>query len=233
MAPRDEGTEFVFVYGALRRGASDAYRMADTEWVGATSAQGSLFNIASRPALIFDHDSGWWTPGEVYQVSPSQLEALDEYHGLSAGTLCGRYYRRVRRSLPSPAALSQRVETWVWEWVGPTEGKVRIRSRDWMDVEFPRLDPWLTMTALGCLLSPAALLVLMMLAGDRKNLVAALALLALASPAVGCFANYLAGRRRERWTGFRIVLWILLILEWIPVSMVLFSFAEEMADRFL
>ncbi|WP_367873048.1 gamma-glutamylcyclotransferase [Luteolibacter sp. Populi] len=231
MLPGNDGTEFVFVYGALRRGASDAYRMAETEWVGATSAQGSLFNIASRPALIFDHDSGWWTPGEVYQVSPAQLEALDEYHGLSAGTLSGRYYRRVRRSLPSPAALSQRLETWVWEWVGPMEGRVRIRSRDWMDVEFPRRDPWLTLTALGCLLSPAALLLLMLLTRDG-NLVDALALLALASPAAGCFANYLAGRRRERWTGFRIVLWILLILEWIPVSMVLFSLARMMADRF-
>lgn len=132
MSESQQSKELVFVYGTLRRGGSNAFRMDGAEFVGKGRVEGKLHVITWYPGLIPGSGLGWVT-GEVYRVGPDQMKALDEFEGLSAGEIEGSEYRRVK--VPARIDGSSGEETgqvWIYEWKGPVDEAKRIPSGDWL-----------------------------------------------------------------------------------------------------
>lgn len=121
--------QFVFVYGTLRRGGSNHFRMAGAEFIATGTITGRMYRIDWYPGLVLD-EAGDEIHGEVYAVGPEQLSALDVFEGLSAGEIEGSEYRRV------PTTVIQRdsrpVTAWVWEWLGLTNEFQRLTDGDWL-----------------------------------------------------------------------------------------------------
>lgn len=121
--------EMVFVYGTLRRGASNHFRMAGAEFVAAGSVRGRLYRIDWFPGLLLDGAAGL-VHGEVFAVGPELLAELDRFEGVSADENEGGEYRRVRAQVSTGAG--ETVSAWIWEWLGPVEEAGRITSGDWL-----------------------------------------------------------------------------------------------------
>lgn len=126
------GPELVFVYGTLRRGGSNHFRMAGAEFVASGTISGRMYRIDWYPGLILD-SAGDEIKGEVYSVGPELLSALDIFEGLSAGEIEGSEYRRTRT--PVMKQDSQTITAWVWEWLGMVDESQRIRDGDWLKEE--------------------------------------------------------------------------------------------------
>ena len=116
----------VFVYGTLRRGGSNHFRMAGGLFLGEATVRGRLYKIDWYPGLVLD-PAGDPIPGEIFEVGAEQLAALDEFEGVSATEVEGSEYRRVE-------TIAQRQEgpmsVWVWEWIGPVDEA--NRTGDWL-----------------------------------------------------------------------------------------------------
>ncbi|HEX7260527.1 MAG TPA: gamma-glutamylcyclotransferase family protein, partial [Luteolibacter sp.] len=90
--------QLVFVYGTLRRGGSNHFRLAGAEFITAGTITGRMYRIDWYPGLVLDN-AGDEIHGEVYSVDPEQLAALDLFEGLSAGEITGCEYRRVQTTV--------------------------------------------------------------------------------------------------------------------------------------
>jgi gamma-glutamylcyclotransferase (GGCT)/AIG2-like uncharacterized protein YtfP len=124
--------QLVFVYGTLRRGGSNHFRMAGAGFVAPGTINGRMYRIDWYPGLVLD-DAGDEIQGEVYSVDPELLAILDVFEGLSAGEIEGSEYRRVRTSVIQRD--SQPVDAWVWEWLGATDESQRLVDGDWLKHE--------------------------------------------------------------------------------------------------
>ncbi|MEY4244609.1 MAG: hypothetical protein RLZZ245_2194 [Verrucomicrobiota bacterium] len=122
----------VFVYGTLRKGGSNHFRMAGAEFVTAGTIRGRMYRIDWYPGLVLD-DSGDEIQGEVYAVDAELLAALDVFEGLSAGEIEGSEYRRARATVV--ARDSRILEAWVWEWLGMVDESRRVSGGDWLKEE--------------------------------------------------------------------------------------------------
>lgn len=112
--------ELVFVYGTLRRGASNHFRMQSSEFVTAGSVRGQLFRVTWYPALLCGGTD--LVKGEFYRASSRLLSELDEFEGCE--------YRRVKTVVLLEDGTSE--QAWVWEWLGNTNKLVRVLSGDWL-----------------------------------------------------------------------------------------------------
>lgn len=121
--------QIVFVYGTLRRGGSNHFRLAGAEFVAAGTVTGRLYRIDWYPGLVID-TAGSEIRGEVYAVDSEQLSALDAFEGLSAGEIEGSEYRRIQTSVMLQD--SQTITAWVWEWLGNVDESLRIADGDWL-----------------------------------------------------------------------------------------------------
>lgn len=147
----EEGHELVFVYGTLRRGASNAHRMEGAEWIRSGAVRGRMYRIDWYPGLVLDAKAGW-VIGDLWRVPEATLRALDEFEGVSAGEVEGAEYRRVRVRVLRCEVDPERWagdEAWAWEWIGPCDEGRKVLSGDWLDQERPRNPP--VFTSLGCL----------------------------------------------------------------------------------
>jgi len=124
--------QLVFVYGTLRRGGSNHFRMAGAEFISSGTITGRMYRIDWYPGLVLD-EAGGEIHGEVYSVEPEQLEALDVFEGLSAGEIEGSEYRRVLTTVVRRD--SQTTSAWVWEWLGETDESRRLEDGDWLKHE--------------------------------------------------------------------------------------------------
>ena len=122
--------ELVFVYGTLRSGASNHFRMNGARFVRSGILRGRMYRFGWYPGLVLDAQ-GDDLIGEVYAVGPEQLAALDLFEGLSAGEIEGSEYRRVRATVTGGEPL---LDAWVWEWLGPVDERQRIAGGDWLGV---------------------------------------------------------------------------------------------------
>jgi len=118
----------VFVYGTLRRGASNAHRMAGAEFVGRAVVAGDLYHIDWYPGLVTGGRGR--VVGEVYRVDRRQLRKLDRYEGIPAGESEGDEYRKIR--VEAMLDGGGRLEVLVFEWKGPTDPISRIPDGDWL-----------------------------------------------------------------------------------------------------
>lgn len=121
--------ELVFVYGTLRDGGSNHFRMVGAQAVGAGHVRGKLYGIDWYPGLVLDAE-GERVLGEVYAVGAEQMAALDAFEGLPVGELIGPEYRRVQ--VPVETAAGDVMVAWVWEWTGAVNEERRVRSGDWL-----------------------------------------------------------------------------------------------------
>jgi gamma-glutamylcyclotransferase (GGCT)/AIG2-like uncharacterized protein YtfP len=111
----------VFVYGTLRRGGSNHFRMEKTEFVAAATVKGRLYQIDWYPGLVLDTAADAII-GEIYQVPPDVLEELDLFEGAE--------YRRLQTQVSLPEG--ETVSAWIWVWSGPVDETRRITSGDWL-----------------------------------------------------------------------------------------------------
>ncbi|MBC8125574.1 MAG: gamma-glutamylcyclotransferase [Gloeobacteraceae cyanobacterium ES-bin-144] len=121
--------ELVFVYGTLRRDASNHFRMAGAEFISAGSIRGRMYGFGWYPGLVLD-DAGDDLVGEIYAVNAALLAELDRFEGLSAGEIESEY-RRVRVDVLTDTGV---ISAWVWEWLGLVDESQRITGGDWLEV---------------------------------------------------------------------------------------------------
>ncbi len=125
----DAQREIVFVYGTLRRGGSNHFRMEAAEFIAKGRISGKMYRIDWYPGLVLD-GAGDDIVGEAYSVDLELLGNLDSFEGVSAGDKEGCEYRRVPTMVT--CAAGQTLTAWVWEWLGEVEENQRLRSGDWL-----------------------------------------------------------------------------------------------------
>ncbi len=125
-------SQLVFIYGTLRRGGSNDFRMAGAEFITRGTITGRMYRIDWYPGLVLD-EAGGEIHGEVYAVGPELLSALDVFEGLSAGEMQGSEYRRTQTTVIQKNSYV--LTAWVWEWLGVTEESQRISAGDWLKSE--------------------------------------------------------------------------------------------------
>ncbi len=113
--------ELVFVYGTLRQGGSNHFRMAGAEFVETGVLRGRLYRVDWYPGLVLDA-AGDEIQGEVFAVPPEQLAELDVFEG--------HEYRRIRAAVKTPYGVP--MQAWIWEWLMPTDEGQRITGGDWL-----------------------------------------------------------------------------------------------------
>jgi len=122
----DEKCEMVFVYGTLRRGGSNHFRMAQARFVAEGTVRGGLYRIDWYPGLVVDENAGA-VKGEVFMTDAGTIAELDDFEGSG--------YRRVRIAVVvgDGTGVGSVIEAWIWEWLGETREDQRIASGDWLD----------------------------------------------------------------------------------------------------
>ena len=121
--------ELVFVYGTLRRGGSNHFRMDGAEFISGGRILGRMYRIDWYPGLVLD-ESGDDIYGEVYSVDLDMLGDLDSFENVSAGDPEGSEYRRVGTTVTQPNG--ETLTAWVWEWLGVTDETQRLAGGDWL-----------------------------------------------------------------------------------------------------
>ncbi len=122
-------SELLFVYGALRRGASNDWRMSDARWLGAAEVGGTLVKIDWYPGLVLSGHQV--VKGEVYEVGPELLRELDEFEGIGEGVERFGEYQRVRTEV---RIAGESVEVWIYQWLKGIEGYRIVESGDWLTI---------------------------------------------------------------------------------------------------
>ncbi len=111
----------ILVYGTLRRGGSNHFRMEGADFVASASVRGTLYKVGWYPGLVLDPQGNAIT-GDVFSVSSDHLTALDEYEG-------PEYHRVSTTALTSDGRT---IDVDVWEWILPVDGLQPIPSGDWL-----------------------------------------------------------------------------------------------------
>ncbi len=121
--------EVVFVYGTLRRGGSNHFRMEAAEFICKGRICGRMYRIDWYPGLVLDA-AGDDIVGEAYRVDAELLGNLDSFEGISPGDREGSEYQRVATTVTAEDGST--LTAWVWEWRGEVEGNQRLTSGDWL-----------------------------------------------------------------------------------------------------
>ena len=122
----------VFVYGALRRGASNHWRMEGAEFLGETTVTGTLVKIDWYPGLVLEGSSQ--VRGEVYEINDQILAELDEFEGIGNDTRVGEY-ARVLTTIEFEGAS---YEVFVYEWQKGISDYEIVTNGDWLTEDASR-----------------------------------------------------------------------------------------------
>ena len=123
-------SELIFVYGALRKGASNDWRMKGARWLGAAEVEGMLVKIDWYPGLVLQGKGK--VKGEVYEVNAELLEELDAFEGIGLEDERNGEYRRIRVGVLIEGEKVSR-EVWIYEWLKGIEGYPLVTSGDWLE----------------------------------------------------------------------------------------------------
>jgi gamma-glutamylcyclotransferase (GGCT)/AIG2-like uncharacterized protein YtfP len=97
MGGASSGTDYVglvFVYGTLKRGERYHEELGGAIFEGSAELRGlELYNLGPFPMAISNAQAQTPVSGEIYRVTPQQLQALDRFEGAP------RLYQRELRSL--------------------------------------------------------------------------------------------------------------------------------------
>ena len=116
-------TPLIFVYGTLRRGGSNHFRMDGMDLISSATVRGRLYRVEWFPALVLDPDAPE-VSGEIYQINDTSLSALDEYEGAQ--------YHRVLTTATATDAQGQEHKVWIWEWIDSIDTLQPIAGGDWL-----------------------------------------------------------------------------------------------------
>jgi len=123
----------VFVYGTLRSGGSNAFRMVGTTSLGAATIQAKLYRVHEDfPGVILSANTDDFVVGEVYaDVSEEQLLQLDIYEGCDASMPEEeRIYQRVK--VTAYLESGEPVELYLWEYIREVSEEDRVMGGDWL-----------------------------------------------------------------------------------------------------
>lgn len=230
MASPNPPAQLVFVYGTLRKGASNYLSMKGAERMGQAVIRGRLWKIGWVPVLEIDPLAKTLVRGDVFRVKDFPREAFYEYEGLAAGAVEGRDCRLIKTMVYSTPVSRQGWKVRLWEWTGPLDQAERVNSGDWLDVECPRSAPLFTLIAGACALAlPACLVATVVARGDLRS---ALEITGFLAPVPGWVAIHLAGRRREQGDLLRSVVLRGLLFASVPSAIALVAMVGQLVERF-
>lgn len=121
----------VFVYGTLRTGGSNHFRMEASVFLGAGRIHGKMYRIDWYPALVCGGDT--FVKGELYLVSDKDLAALDQFEGITPDAGEPREYHRVKARVELDSGETH--EACVWEWAGGLGSAQQLDGEDWLAYE--------------------------------------------------------------------------------------------------
>ncbi|MGB0645065.1 MAG: gamma-glutamylcyclotransferase family protein [Akkermansiaceae bacterium] len=120
-------SDLLFVYGALRKGASNDWRVEDARCLGSAEVPGTLVKIDWYPGLVLKGDTR--VKGEVYEIGPELLKQLDKFEGIGSQNEVGDEYHRIQTDV----LLNQRpTKVWIYEWLKGIEDYEVVDSGDWL-----------------------------------------------------------------------------------------------------
>lgn len=130
-------SEYIFVYGSLRRGfSSPAREVLDdyAEFSGRATFQGKLYKIEWYPGVIPSEDEADRVIGELYKITNREkvLPKLDHYEGCSADD--PKPHAFVRREV-TVTSNSEKIKAWIYLFDLPVDHMVQIRSGDYLKYE--------------------------------------------------------------------------------------------------
>lgn len=123
----------VFVYGTLRTGASNNFRMKGAVSLGMATLNAKLYRVHEDfPGVVLSDVVSDKLHGEVFSgISESHLHELDVYEGCDdAIPVSERLYKRVRTVANLENGKS--VEVYIWEYIQEVDDKDRLLSGDWL-----------------------------------------------------------------------------------------------------
>lgn len=121
-------SDLLFVYGALRKGASNDWRMKEGRWLGPAEIKATLVKVDWYPGLVLGGERT--AIGEVYEVGPELLCELDEFEGIGADVRNGEYHR-IKTEVLLEGVVT---EVWIYEWLKGIEDYEVVESGDWLTV---------------------------------------------------------------------------------------------------
>lgn len=126
---RMEDRGYVFVYGTLREGFTNAGRRVlgeGAEPVGEGCVVGGLYDAGSFPVLVADEEGA--VVGEVYRLHRpgAGLARLDRYEGVGGS---GSFERRL---VLVDLTEGDRLEAWAYVWTGSVSGFDRVPGGDFV-----------------------------------------------------------------------------------------------------
>ncbi len=121
----------VFVYGTLRKGGSNHFRMHGSDFVGEGKISGRMYKIDWYPALLCGGET--YVKGELYRLGDEMLLALDRFEGITPDATEPRDYRRVKTEVNLSSGAAE--VAWVWEWAGDVTGAKKLDGEDWLAYE--------------------------------------------------------------------------------------------------
>ena len=120
-------SDLLFVYGALRKGSSNDWRMKEGRWIGPAEVKGTLLKIDWYPGLVLGE--GGLVRGEIYEVGPELLKELDEFEGIGLSDERNGEYHRIRAGV---IFNEEPMEVWIYEWLKGIDGYEVVESGDWV-----------------------------------------------------------------------------------------------------
>lgn len=121
----------LFIYGTLRHGGSNHFRMEGAEFLGAGRIAGRIYKIDWYPALVCG--GAGEVMGELYLVSEEHLRALDVFEGIAPEEGESRGYRRVKVEVTLDSG--EKESAWAWEWIGDLGSALECDTGDWLGYE--------------------------------------------------------------------------------------------------
>jgi gamma-glutamylcyclotransferase (GGCT)/AIG2-like uncharacterized protein YtfP len=121
----------VFVYGTLKKGGSNHFRMEGSKFIGEGRISGRMYRIDWYPALVCGGEGS--VKGELYLVNEQDLAALDAFEGIAPNSDQPREYQRVKTNVT--LASGEQMDAWVWEWIGGVGSAQLLEGDDWLAYE--------------------------------------------------------------------------------------------------
>lgn len=127
-------TEYIFVYGSLRRGfASPAREVLDdyAEFISDAIYQGKLYKIDWYPGVVPSDDEDDIVHGEVYKIINREevLRKLDRYEGCS--TMDQKPHAFVRKKVEVKSSGNE-ITAWIYLYDLSIDDMVLISSGDYL-----------------------------------------------------------------------------------------------------
>ncbi len=121
----------IFVYGALRKGASNAWRMKDATWISTANVQGTLVKVDWYPGLVLLGTTQ--VQGEVYEVDEETLKELDEFEGIGVDDGRSDEYRRIEAHVNLDSG--EGIRAFLYEWQLGIDAYEVVEGGDWLLVD--------------------------------------------------------------------------------------------------